>query len=116
MLLNWDTTVCDGTNPDHHITFGLKTDFPASPGGTYGTEGGVCNIGTSGSFLWLGVPDPAILDPLNRMLWFIVQTNNAGPLEGPWGADSFGNERDGPGPNGASNQCGLDKDVRSNCP
>ena len=125
LLLSWDTDACAGDNPNHHITWGLLSDFPEALGGLYGRAGGSpgpppvgqCDIGAGELYSWLqNVPNPALLDPVNRLLWFVVQTSDNGSLEGSMGLDSLGQERNGPGPNGSSDWCESDKDVSNNCP
>jgi hypothetical protein len=81
------------------------------PGNTYGLAGGVCGVGSS-PFLWNGVP---ALAP-NQLLWFLILSDEGSSVEGSWGLDSFGAERNGAGVGGSSGQCGiLSKDLTNVC-
>jgi len=111
----WDGTLCSG-NVDHHIVYGTGSGFPTVPLGPYALEGSACSIGASSTYVWNGSPDPAVLDPERRLIWLLVLADDGVTTEGSWGRDSFLQERNGPGLDGCSNQCGiLDKSVTNTC-
>ena len=57
---------------------------------------------------------PAI-DPTG-LLWWLVLANDGGTLEGPWGQNSSGNDRSGPGADGSSGECGVtSKTLAADC-
>lgn len=115
LRVEWDASLCTG-NPGHHVVFGTRSNFPVVPGGTYGFGGSVCAIGATSPFVWNGVPDPAVLDPSLRMLWLLVLADDTATTEGSWGRNGALQERNGPGANGCSSQCGiLDKSVVNQC-
>lgn len=89
IALAWDTASCAA--PGYHILYG---DLAGVSGPTVG--GGVCGIGTSGSYNWTGVPGGS--------LWFVVVSDDASSLEGTWGKNSSGDDRGG---TTASGQCGM---------
>ena len=59
------------------------------------------------------------VDPVrdgSGLIWFLVVAENDGGREGPWGKQTGGTERSGPGTNGASNVCAAtNKDTASTC-
>jgi len=111
----WDGALCSGSF-GHHIVYGTSADFPASPLGPYGLAGSACAIGACSPYVWNGSPDPAILDPAKRLIWLLVLANDSATTEGSWGVNSLSQERDGPGLDGCSSQCGiLDKSVTNTC-
>jgi hypothetical protein len=110
LALTYDNTTCTG-NTDHQILHSLGSRLPAVLGGTYFLVGSVSNIGSTGSFLWDGVPAGIVNDPL---VWFLVLSESDGGVEGSWGTDSTGTERDGFGPAGSSGQCGITTKSLSN--
>ena len=67
---------------------------------------------TTLGFEALFVP-PASGDATN-LLWWLVVADDAEALEGSWGTDSFGSERQSPAPGGASGVCGFDDKYLSN--
>jgi len=99
--LTYDATSCAG-NTDHQIVHAPGSGLPSVLGDTYFPSGGVCNIGSSGSHTWSGVPAPA--EPL---LWFLVLSEDNSGIEGAWGQDSAGGERNGSSAGGSSGQCGI---------
>ena len=112
LILLWDDSTCTGIT-DHQVIYGLGASLPTLPGGIYTPADGLCAIGAP-PFLWNPVPNPAA-DP-QGLLWFLVLATDGPDLEGSWGADSFGDERKGPGPNGFSGLCVQGKDFSSSCP
>ena len=109
----WDTATCPQPT-EYKIIAGLGSQLPAVLGGTYLLNSVQCNIGTTSPFTWNSVPDP-VIDP-SRLLWFLVLANQGPVLEGSWGKDSAAGERDGPGTNGSSAQCGItDKSLTNAC-
>ena len=115
LQLTWDASSCSGA-ADHHILYGIKSGFPAALGGTYVLQGSVCDLGAGSHYTWTGSPDPAVLDPVRRLLFILVLADDGDDIEGSWGHASQSFERNGVGANGASNQCGmLDKDLSNAC-
>lgn len=106
LRVDWDAALCSG-NLGHHIVYGTRSGFPASPGGTYVLSGSACAIGAAAPFSWIGAPDPSVLDPVRRMLWLLVVADDASTTEGAWGKNSALLERSGPGIGGSSGQCGI---------
>jgi hypothetical protein len=97
--LSWDVATC--TSPNHHVIYG---DLGSVASIT--VAGASCNLGTSGSALWSGVPAGD--------LWFVVVGDDAASTEGSWGTDSTGAERGG---SATSGQCGLGtRDDSGVCP
>lgn len=113
LSIQWDADACDGA-VNHHILYGFGSRLPAAPGGVYRPNGAVCSIGTVSPFTWLFGP-PATLDPTG-LLWWLVVADDGADREGSWGTDSFGSERQGPAPGGASGECGFEiKDLSNAC-
>lgn len=114
LRVSWDGALCAGSAGDH-IVFGASSGWPAVPSDPYILAGGVCDIGVSPPFVWTGSPDPALVDPVKKLIWMLVVADDGGTTEGSWGRSSA-QERNGPGPNGCSDQCGvLDKSVVNTC-
>ena len=112
LLLAWDTTACPAA--DYQILYGGGSQLPNETSPLYGLGGARCGIGTVSPFTWRASPDPRA--DTTRLLWFLIVANNDAHAEGSWGADSAGNERTGPGTNGASNQCRVTiKDLTNAC-
>jgi hypothetical protein len=97
--LKWDVTTCSSS--DHHLIYGdLATVASSTP------SGGACNLGTSGTNIWAGVP------PGN--VWFTVVGDDDATTEGSWGTVSGGAQRGG---TTVSGQCGmLARDNSGTCP
>jgi len=111
----WDGALCAGSF-GHHVVYGTSGGFPVAPLGAYALAGSVCSIGASSPYVWTGSPDPAVLDPAKRLIWMLVLANDSTATEGSWGRNSLSQERNGPGLNGCSSQCGiLDKSVTNTC-
>jgi hypothetical protein len=115
LVISWDTSLCAGA-AGHHLIFGGGTGLPTTLGGTYGLSGGVCGLGSSSPFTWTGSPDPAVLDPVRRLLFLLVVADDGGTVEGSWGRASLSLERNGSGANGSGGECGiLDKSLSNAC-
>lgn len=111
----WDGTLCSGSF-GHHLVYGTRAGFPTGPLGPYALAGSVCALGASPPYVWSGSPDPAALDPSNKLIWMLVLANDSATTEGSWGRNSLSQERNGPGLDGCSNQCGIvDKSVTNTC-
>lgn len=97
--LSWDVSTCQAT--DYHVLFGSLTNVAG-----LGIDGGVCSIGTAGSFTWSSV---AAGD-----LWFLVVGDDGAGTEGSWGTDSDAAHRGG---TTASGVCAIiDRDNEGTCP
>ncbi len=111
----WDGALCSG-DLGHNLVYGTRAGFPAAPLGLYALGGSVCSLGASSPYVWSGSPDPAVLDPSTKLIWMLVLANDATTTEGSWGRNSLSQERNGPGLDGCSNQCGiLDKSLANTC-
>jgi hypothetical protein len=111
LSVSFDTTSCSG-GTQHHLLYGRRSGFPATPGGTFTLLGSVCSIGSTSPYAWNGVP--ATGDGSN-LLWFLIVVTDSAGIEGSWGKNSGGAERDGTGNNGASGSCALVKNVANAC-
>jgi hypothetical protein len=98
--VEWDASTC--TSFDYHLLFG-----PLANVSTYELSGAECNIGTSGTHVWIdGSP--------GSLYFLIVGTDDTGVYESSWGRDSAGAHRNG---TTASFRCGATtKVVSSTCP
>ena len=103
LRINYDVASCV-LNNNHNIIWGEIFDLPASPGGTFTLSGGVCGIGATTPYTWVGPPDAT--DP-SGLIWWLIVVSNSPTIEGGWGDDSADNERVGPGAGGSSLQCGV---------
>ena len=96
--LTWDVATCSST--DHHVLYGALANVAS---GT--VSGAACDLGTSGSSSWTGVP--------SGDLWFVVVGDDDATSEGSWGTTT-GGERGGAG---ASGFCGIaTRDNSGTCP
>ena len=78
----------------------------SSPRAGLGINGGVCAIGTVGSFTWSSVPAGD--------LWFLVVGDDGASTEGSWGTNGSGAQRAG---STASGVCAIvDRDNTGTCP
>jgi len=96
--LTWDASSCLPAGA--HVIYGPLSGLP-----TYQVSGGVCGIGTSGSYAWSGVPSDS--------LWFLVVADDGVSTEGLWGTASNG------AANGSSPSlvCGMTNRVNlASCP
>jgi hypothetical protein len=97
--LKWDVVTCSST--DHHLIYGDLGTVSSSA-----ISGGACNLGTSGTGIWAGVP------PGN--VWFVIVGDDDATTEGSWGTYSGGAQRGGVT---VSGQCGMTTRVNSGtCP
>ncbi len=97
--VTWDATNCP--SPNYHIIYGKGENLS-----TWIVDGGKSTIGTSGSYLWTGMPDPAGYS--STFLWFLVVGDDGNKTEGSWGLRSDGAERGG---TNCSNVCGMTSKV-----
>ena len=95
LRVTWDATNC--SSPNYHLIYGYGSSLPS-----WTVAGGQCGLGTSGSALWTGAPDPGA-DP-SRFVWFLIAADDGAGTEGSWGLTSSGQERGGAQPSGA---CGF---------
>lgn len=110
LALTWDTTCAGASN--YALLYGMGSQLPASPGGTYALAGSKCGLSATGGTTWSSVPDPAA--DSRRFLWWVVVATTAG-TEGSWGTDSAGTERSGPGAQGSSGACATAKNTTNTC-
>jgi hypothetical protein len=97
--VTWGVEACGSA--DHEILYGSLANVAS-----YGVEGSVCGIGSSGATSWTGAPAGD--------LWFVVVGSNDVGTEGSWGAGPGGAPRKG---GDASGQCGnLFRDNVASCP
>lgn len=97
--VTWDATGCP--SPNYHIIYGKGENLSA-----WTVDGGKSAIGTSGSYLWTGMPDPS--GYASKFLWFLVVGDDGNKTEGSWGLMSNGAERGG---TNCSNVCGMTSKV-----
>jgi hypothetical protein len=89
------------TSPNHHLLYGQLANVASAT-----VDGAACNLGTSGSASWTGVPAGD--------LWFVVVGDDGSSTEGSWGTDGTGAQR---GLDAASGQCGVTtRDNSGVCP
>ncbi len=97
--LSWDVSTCQAS--DYHVLFGSLANAAG-----LGIDGGVCSIGTVGTFTWSSVP------PDDQ--WFLVVSDDGAGTEGSWGTDDSGAQRGG---NTASGVCAIiNRDNDGTCP
>jgi len=104
LSVSWAAQTCAGAS-DHEILYGYPYGLPPATGGGYEPAGSRCAIGPTSPFAWTGVP-PAF-PGASGLLWWIVVATDGAATEGSWGNASSGLERQGPGPGGASQECGI---------
>ena len=110
LTLSWDTGSCSGAT-DHHVVYGGGSQIPAASGGVFGIRGTICS--SSPPYAWNS--PPTTIDP-SGLVWWIVVASDASSVEGSWGVDGTGAERNGPGPGGSSGSCGtLGKSLSNAC-
>jgi len=99
IAVSWDVGGCAAKG--YHALYG-----PLAAVSSYQLAGGVCGLGTAGSYVWTGVP---VGD-----LWFVVVADDPGGTEGSWGTRSPGGAING---TTASGLCGATARVNlSACP
>jgi hypothetical protein len=97
--LKWDVTTCSST--DHHLIYGDLGTVASSS-----VSGGACNLGTSGTNIWAGVPAGNV--------WFVIVGDDDATTEGSWGTYTGGTQRGG---TTVSGQCGMTtRDNSGSCP
>ena len=87
--LTWDVATCSSI--DHHVLWGTLATVSSLT-----VAGGACNLGTSGTAIWSGVPS------LN--IWFTIVGDDDATTEGSWGTMSSGAQRGGVT---VSGKCGM---------
>lgn len=105
IAVTWTATSCP--SPDYTLLAGYGSGLPDW---TLSEEDSRCALGTYGSYLWEGVPDPSA-DP-SGFLWFLVVPTDGAGTEGSWGLTSGGQERGG---GIASGYCGTTTRVDVAC-
>jgi hypothetical protein len=97
--LTWDAATCSST--DHHVLYGNLATISSIT-----IDGGACNLGTSGTAIWAGVPSGNV--------WFTIVGDDDATTEGSWGTISGGAQRGGAT---VSGQCGMTtRDNSGFCP
>lgn len=94
-VITWDASSCPSNN--YHLIYGRGENLS-----TWFIDGSVCDLGTSGSYTWTGIPDPSTYD--SKFLWFLIVGDDGAQIEGSWGVDSQGRQRAAGTPSGA---CGV---------
>jgi hypothetical protein len=99
LQLDWDATSCPAA--DYNLIYGALSNVAS-----YAVSGAACAMGTSGSFVWFGVP-------AGNLYFLIVGTDGVG-TESSWGVNGANQERGG---TIASGTCGVTaKDASATCP
>jgi hypothetical protein len=111
LRVSFDVTSCTSA-AGHFILYGQRSSLPSAPGGTFTLLDGVCTLGTTSPYDWVGVPDA--IDG-SGLIWFLVVARDVSFTEGSWGVDSRGVERAGPGNTGASGICAVVKSTTNTC-
>ncbi len=89
IAVHWDVTTCAAGG--YHLLYGSLATVAS-----YTIGGSACDLGTSGSAVWTGVP--------TGDLWYTVVADDGAATEGSWGTDGTGAQRGGADP---SAQCGM---------
>jgi hypothetical protein len=111
LSVSFDTATCSDTN-GHEIIYGSKSQLPAALGANFGVTGSVCTVGATSPYAWTSVPEAG---DGSGLLWWLIVAKDGSNREGSWGNTSAG-ERNGPGTNGSSGQCGVTtKSVANAC-
>jgi hypothetical protein len=106
----FDTATCSGVT-NRQIIYGLGSQLPTAPGGSFGLTGSACTVGAS-PFTWDPAPDA---NP-GELLWWLMTARDASNREGSWGKNKAGQERVGPSTGGSSGQCGVTtRDISNTC-
>jgi len=115
LSVNWDATSCDdGSLAQTTLIYGGGSGLPGPTGAEFQPAGALCDIGQEPPFVWDDVPDE--VDGSGMLWWLVLRLDEQTATEGSWSTDSMGVERDGPGPNGSSGQCGTeDKQTANVC-
>jgi hypothetical protein len=97
--LTWDVSTC--ASGDHHALYG-----PLASVASVTISGASCDLGTTGSATWTGVPAGS--------LWFTIVGDDNATVEASWGTNGTGGQRGG---TTASGQCGTNtRDNSGTCP
>jgi hypothetical protein len=100
IALNWDVSTCTGQN--YNVLYGSLANLRTS----YALNGAGCALAAVGQATWSGVPAGS--------LWFVIASQSGSGVEGSWGTNSAGAERNG---SSASGQCGnTNRDNTGSCP
>jgi hypothetical protein len=97
--VTWDVATCVST--DHHLIYGNLASVAALT-----VIGGVCDLGTTGTATWTGVPP--------QDLWFLIVGDDDASAESSWGTDGNGAERGGTTASGVCNA--VFRDNQATCP
>lgn len=73
---------------DYHILYGKGENLA-----TWTVLDAQCDLGTSGSYAWTGMPD--LTDYTSRFLWFLVVGDDNSTTEGSWGLTYPGGAEEG---------------------
>jgi hypothetical protein len=112
LSVSWDTAGCEGDAPLAKLIYGNTLRSPGVAG--YQLTGAVCGINSAESpFTWNDTPTAEQATPL---LWWLLLAEDGIGAEGSWGRDWTGAERNGPGPDGSSQECGAEtKSLINSC-
>lgn len=105
LAVQWDATTCPSSG--YHVLYGRGENLPTLATSSPLVEGSRCALGTSGSYVWSGPPDPSAYT--SGFLWFVVVADGAAS-EGSWGRSSNGQEE---GLGAPSLQCGCTSKITS---
>ncbi len=106
LKVNWDVATCTDAQ-GYELLFGEESDLPMTYAGPYGLSGGLCSIGTTGSFNWNNPPCPLP----GEFNWFLIVAHDDMSDEGSWGKNSGPLERNGL----TSSVCKPVKSLTNNC-
>ncbi len=110
LTVSWDSSTCTGAS-GYRIVYGGGSQLPTALGGAFAVAGTVCSA--SSPYSWAS--PPTTIDP-GGLVWWIVTAVDSTGVEGSWGLDGLGSERNGPGPGGSSGSCGTtSKSVSNHC-
>jgi glucose/arabinose dehydrogenase len=101
LLVTWDEATCSGPY-GHRLIYGGGSQLPTSTASVLGVGGAACAV--SSPFLWSA--PPTTIDPTG-LVWWVIVASDASGIEGSWGTNGLGEERNGPGPGGSSGSCGT---------
>jgi hypothetical protein len=112
LSVSWDAESCEGDAPLVKLIYGNQLRSPGAAAMLLPT-GAVCGIDAVASpFTW-DAPAAVAGQPL---LWWLLIADDGMGSEGSWGMDSSGVERNGPGPDGSSLECGAEvKNLTNTC-
>ncbi|MDH3629058.1 MAG: hypothetical protein OEV00_04845 [Acidobacteriota bacterium] len=97
--VSWDVETCQASG--YELLYGSLASVSS-----YALDGAVCSLGSTGSFDWAVTPAGST--------WFLVVAEDGAGIEGAWGQDGGGVDRNGPVPSGF---CGNSaRDNAGSCP